>query len=194
MAAILLTITGAAWLALEIALLVRDRRRGTGGTGADRGTRAANFILIIAAVVAADVITNVSSPRSPLWLPGAGTHGWPVIAGLVIIWAGLATRIWAVATLGRAFRTTVEVDQGQAVVTRGPYRWVRHPSYTGLLLIAAGFGLAFSTWPGLVLCIVLPAAAMRNRIRVEEAELTRVLGEPYRSYQLRTRRLLPGLW
>jgi protein-S-isoprenylcysteine O-methyltransferase Ste14 len=191
---ILLTISGAAWLALEIALLVRDRRRGTGGTGADRGTRAVNFILIIAAVVAADVIASVSGSRSPLWLTGAGAHGWPVIAGLVIIWAGMAIRIWAVGTLGRAFRTTVEVDQGQAVVTRGPYRWVRHPSYTGLLLIAAGFGLAFSTWPGLVLCIVLPAAALRYRIKVEEAELTRVLGEGYRSYQQQTRRLLPGLW
>jgi protein-S-isoprenylcysteine O-methyltransferase Ste14 len=191
---ILLTISGAAWLALEIALLVRDRRRGTGGTDADRGTRTANFILIIAAVVAADVVASVSGSRSPLWLTGAGVHGWPVIAGLVIIWAGLAVRIWAVVALGRAFRTTVEVDQGQAVVTRGPYRWVRHPSYTGLLLIAAGFGLAFSTWPGLILCIVLPAVAVRNRIKVEETELTRVLGEPYRSYQLRTRRLLPGLW
>jgi len=191
---ILLTISGAAWLTLEIALLVRDRRRGTGSTGADRGTRTANFILIIAAVIAADVVASVSGTRSPLWLAGAGVHGWPLIAGLVIIWAGLAVRIWAVGTLGRAFRTTVEVDQGQAVVTRGPYRWVRHPSYTGLLLIAAGFGLAFSTWPGLILCIVLPAAALRYRIKVEEAELTRVLGEPYRTYQQQTRRLLPGLW
>jgi protein-S-isoprenylcysteine O-methyltransferase Ste14 len=192
--AVLLTITGAAWLALEIALLVRDRRRGTGGTGADRGTRAVNFILIIAAVVAADVIAGVSNSRSPLWLAGAGVHGWPVIAGLVIIWVGLAVRIWAVGTLGRAFRTTVEVDQDQAVVTRGPYRWVRHPSYTGLLLIAAGFGLAFGTWPGLALCIVLPAAALRYRIKVEEAELTKVLGDGYRTYQQQTRRLLPGLW
>ena len=191
---ILLTISGTAWLTLEIALLVRDRRRGTGSTGADRGTRTANFILIIAAVIAADVVASVSGTRSPLWLAGAGVHGWPVIAGLVIIWAGLAVRIWAVGTLGRAFRTTVEVGQGQAVVTRGPYRWVRHPSYTGLLLIAAGFGLAFSTWPGLILCIVLPAAALRYRIKVEEAELTRVLGEPYRTYQQQTRRLLPGLW
>jgi len=140
------------------------------------------------------VVASVSGSRSPLWLTGAGVHGWPVIAGLVIIWAGLAVRIWAVGTLGRAFRTTVEVDQGQAVVTRGPYRWVRHPSYTGLLLIAAGFGLAFSTWPGLVLCIVLPAAALGYRIKVEEAELTRVLGESYRTYQQQTRRLLPGLW
>ena len=118
----------------------------------------------------------------------------PIVAGLVIIWLGLAIRVWAIVVLGRAFRTTVEVDADQAVVSRGPYRWVRHPSYTGLLLIAAGFGLAFSNWPGLAICLVLPAAAMLRRIQVEESELTRVLGDPYRAYRDRTKRLIPGVW
>lgn len=190
---ILLGITGIAWLSLEIALVVRDRRRGTGSTAADRGTRLVNFLLIIAAVVAADVTGSLAGRHSPLLLPGSGWDAW-FIAGLVIAWAGLAIRIWAVRTLGSAFRTTVEVEQAQPVVTSGPYRWVRHPSYTGLLLLAVGFGLAFGTWPGLIACIVLPAAALGHRIGVEEAELTGVLGEDYRHYQRRTRRLVPGLW
>jgi protein-S-isoprenylcysteine O-methyltransferase Ste14 len=96
--------------------------------------------------------------------------------------------------LGRSFRTTVEVDAGQQVGTGGPYRWVRHPSYTGILLIAAGLGLAGGTWPGLAICLVLPPVAMLLRIRVEEAALSRVLGEPYRAYRRRTKRLIPGLW
>src|SRR3954452_3949685 len=49
--------------------------------------------------------------------------------------AGLALRVWAIAALGSAFRTTVEVDPGQTVVSTGPYNWIRHPSYPGLLLI-----------------------------------------------------------
>jgi protein-S-isoprenylcysteine O-methyltransferase Ste14 len=57
------------------------------------------------------------------------------------MWLGLTIRLWAIVALGRAFRTTVEVDAGQAVVSTGPYRWVRHPSYSGLLLIVTGFGL-----------------------------------------------------
>jgi protein-S-isoprenylcysteine O-methyltransferase Ste14 len=101
-------------------------------------------------------------------------------------------RVWSVIVLGRSFRTTVEVDAAQPVVTRGPYRWVRHPSYTGLLLIAAGYGLAFGTWPGLVLCLVLPGVAILRRIGVEETELTRVLGDPYRDYRDRTKRLIPA--
>jgi protein-S-isoprenylcysteine O-methyltransferase Ste14 len=189
MANVLLSITGSVWLTLELVLLLRDRARAKGGTTDDRGTRVLNFVLVLAAVVAADVTAAVAGPQSPLRMAG-----WTVDAGLVIAWLGLGLRLWAIVVLGRSFRTTVEIDAGQSVVTRGPYRWVRHPSYTGLLLIAAGIGLAGGTWPGLVVCLVLPTAAMLLRIRVEEAALTRALGDPYRAYQSHTKRLIPGLW
>jgi protein-S-isoprenylcysteine O-methyltransferase Ste14 len=156
-------------------------------------TRAANFALIVAIVVA-DALTGVIGKNSPLRIPGAGADGWPIITGLIIIWLGLVIRVRSVIVLGRSFRTTVEVDAAQPVVSRGPYRWVRHPSYTGLLLIAVGYGLAFGTWPGLVLCLVLPGVAILRRIGVEETELTRVLGDPYRDYRDHTKRLIPGVW
>jgi protein-S-isoprenylcysteine O-methyltransferase Ste14 len=191
---VLLSVTGSGWLVLELVLLLRDRARDKGGTANDRGTRALNFGLIVTAIVASDALAALANAHSPLRLPGAQAGGWQTIPGLVIAWLGLALRIWAIAILGRSFRTTVEVDAGQNVVARGPYRWVRHPSYTGLLLIAAGLGLAGGTWPGLALCLVLPAIAMLLRIRVEEAALTRVIGDPYRAYQNQTKRLLPGLW
>ena len=115
-------------------------------------------------------------------------------AGLIVMWLGLAIRVWAIAALGRAFRTTVEVDPGQAVVSTGPYRWVRHPSYSGLLLIVTGFGLGTGNWLALAICAVLPLPALLWRIHVEEAELTAVLGNRYRAYQADTKRLIPGLW
>ena len=121
----------------------------------------------------------------------AGPHR---AAGLVVTWLGLGIRAWSIAVLGRSFRTTVEVDSQQAVIASGPYRWVRHPSYTGLLLIVTGFGLATGYWLALVVCLALPLPALLWRIRVEEAELTRVLGDRYRAYQAHTRRLVPGLW
>jgi protein-S-isoprenylcysteine O-methyltransferase Ste14 len=192
--AVVLTATGALWLILELALIARDRRRGAGGTARDRGTRALNFALIVVAIVVGDALTQLIGKHSPLRIPGAGPDGWPLIAGLVVIWLGLVIRIWSVVVLGRWFVTTVEVDAAQPVVSRGPYRWVRHPSYSGLLLIAAGYGLALSTWPGLIICVVLPAAAILRRIAVEESELTRVLGDPYREYRDHAKRLIPGLW
>jgi protein-S-isoprenylcysteine O-methyltransferase Ste14 len=191
---IVLTVSGALWLILELGLIARDRQRGTGGTGRDRGTRAVNFILIVVAILVADALTAVIGKHSPLRIPGAGPDGWPLIAGLVVIWLGLAIRVWSIVVLGRSFRTTVEVDVAQPVMSRGPYRWVRHPSYTGVLLIAAGYGLALSTWPGLLVCLVLPEVAILRRIGVEEAELARVIGDPYRDYRNHTKRLIPGLW
>ena len=113
---------------------------------------------------------------------------------MIVMWLGLAIRAWAIATLGGAFRTTVEVDPGQVVVSTGPYRWVRHPSYAGLLMILAGFGLSLGNWLASAICLVLTLPAVLWRIAVEEAELTRVLGDSYRRYQMRTKRLIPGLW
>jgi protein-S-isoprenylcysteine O-methyltransferase Ste14 len=185
----LIILTRVGWGLLELGLRVRDRARGKGSTHEDRGTRALSGGLLIAAVAVALVLEVVTGDHSPLRIPGR-----PDIAGLAIMWLGLVVRVWAVATLGRSFRTTVEVDVGQAVISRGPYRLVRHPSYTGLLLIMAGFGLTAGNWLALGTCVVLPVVGLLWRIQVEEAELTRVLGDPYRIYRERTKRLIPGVW
>jgi protein-S-isoprenylcysteine O-methyltransferase Ste14 len=88
--------------------------------------------------------------------------------------------------------STVEVDLDQAVVTAGPYKWIRHPSYAGLLLTVAGIGLALGNWLSAAACLALPLPALAWRIHVEEVELGRVLGDAYRAYQARTARLIPG--
>lgn len=176
-----LQVTLAAWAALELGLRVRELLQGRGRATRDRATR----VLI---AVALGVAVGLAAARAQG--PG-GAHG---AAGVTVMWLGLAVRIWAIAALGRAFRTTVEVDPGQAVVNNGPYRWVRHPSYSGLLLIVIGCGLASGDWLALVVSAVLPPAAVVRRIHVEEAELVGVLGDRYRAYQRHTRRLIPGLW
>lgn len=167
---------------------MRDRRYGRGSHAADRGTLLLNSLLVVDTVVVSGIL---AAALRVLVVPGAI---WFRCAGLVIVCLGFALRAWAVTTLGAAFRTTVEVDPSQPVVTRGPYRWVRHPSYTGLLLITAGFGIAFASWLFLALCAVLPLLALLRRIKVEESEMARVLGEPYRAYSARTRRLIPWIW
>ena len=181
-----LSLTLGGWALFELGLRVRERVQSKGGTARDHATR----ILIAAALGSAIVLASAAAKVAPsLGIPGPYRA-----AGLIVMWLGLAIRVWAVAALGRAFRTTVEVDPGQAIVSSGPYRWVRHPSYTGLLLIVAGFGLAVGNWLALAACLALPLPAVLRRIHVEEAELTRVLGEPYRAYRRRTKRLIPGVW
>lgn len=176
------------WILFEILLIVRDRRHGRGRADADRGTRLLNAFLVVGTVVVAG---DLSTAVHVLPVPGAT---WFRGAGLVIVCLGFALRVWAITTLGAAFRTTVEVDQGQPVITSGPYRWVRHPSYTGMLVITLGFGIAFASWLSLLLCAVLPPLALLRRITIEESEMVRVAGEPYHAYSARTKRLIPWIW
>jgi protein-S-isoprenylcysteine O-methyltransferase Ste14 len=181
-----LQLTLAGWAVLELGLRVRERVQGKGGAARDRATRVLIAVTLATAIALAEVTAS--------WATVPRIAGPYRAAGLIVMWLGLAIRVWAIAALGRAFRTTVEVDPGQAVVSTGPYRWVRHPSYSGLLLIVTGFGLATGNWLGLAICVVLPLPALLWRIHVEEAELTRVLGDPYRAYTAQTKRLIPGLW
>jgi protein-S-isoprenylcysteine O-methyltransferase Ste14 len=95
---------------------------------------------------------------------------------------------------GRFFTTDVRVHPGQTVVEDGPYRWVRHPPYTGLLAIFVGVGLALGNWASLATLVLLPTIGLVYRIRVEERALLDGLGEPYRRFAASRSRLVPGLW
>jgi protein-S-isoprenylcysteine O-methyltransferase Ste14 len=187
---VVVQLTIAAWLALEAGLMIRDRVRGKGSAARDRGTLWLNIIIITAAVVAAGILTDVLRDATAWQFGSAGLS----VAGLLVMWAGLAVRIWAIVVLGTSFRMTVEVDTGQKVIDSGPYRWVRHPSYTGILLLTAGLSLVYGDWPALAILLVLPAGVLIHRIFVEEAVLTEVIGRAYADYAARTNRLVPGLW
>lgn len=128
---LVVALTLGAWALLELGVRVCERVQGKGGRQRDRGTR-----ILVALTLG---VTIATAAAAPLTLPASAPLP---AAGLVMMWLGLALRVWAIAALGGHFRTTVEVEAGQTVVSTGPYGWVRHPSYTGLLLIAAGFGVA----------------------------------------------------
>ena len=187
---VVVQLTMTAWLVLEAGLLIRDRIRGKGGAARDRGTLWLNFAIITAAVVAAGLLTGAVRNAGPWEFGSAGLSA----AGLLVMWTGLAVRIWAIAVLGNSFRMTVEVDASQRVVDSGPYRWVRHPSYTGIVLLMAGLGLVYGNVPALSVLLVLPAGVLIHRIFVEEAVLSEVMGRAYADYAARTKRLVPGLW
>ena len=182
---LLFSITVAGWVLLELSVRISESARGRGHTGHDRFTR---VLIGISIGVTIGVALGLSHTHS-LRLPAAAR--W---AGLLVMWLGLATRLWAIVTLGKEFRTTVEANPGQPVISSGPYARVRHPSYTGLLLIVLGVGLASGSWVSLAICALVPLPALLLRIRVEEAELERVLGDSYVEYERRTKRLMPGVW
>lgn len=105
----------------------------------------------------------------------------------------MAINRWARRTLGENYRPVVTVLDEHTVVERGPYRFVRHPMYSGSALICIGNGTALATWPCFV-AWTLPALALTRRIAVEERVLRNGLGERYTSYEASRARLVPGLW
>jgi protein-S-isoprenylcysteine O-methyltransferase Ste14 len=185
-AAGVLRASGLAWIIGEL-VVARHTRRGRRLSGD------ATFWILIGSVA----ISIAAAFRLADGARGAsisdGAVG-PAAAGLALLWAGLALRAWAIVVLGRWFTVVVDVRAGQEVVQRGPYRLVRHPSYTGLLLATVGLGLALDNWLSLALCALGPLAGVLIRIRAEEAALTAQIGERYRAYAARTRRLIPGVW
>ena len=121
--------------------------------------------------------------------------GWaPVAVGLALLAAGVALRTWAILTLGRLFKFVVVIQEGHRVVTSGPYRLLRHPSYSGALVAFLGIGIALDNWLSAVALVLIPLLTILVRIQVEEAALSNALGQEYTTYASRTRRLVPGLW
>jgi protein-S-isoprenylcysteine O-methyltransferase Ste14 len=185
----LIIFTSALWIAFEISLVIRDRLQGKGRTDKDQGTRYINFIAITVAMIAAAWLNGISK----FWFPGGRTLAvfW---LGFAILLSGAFLRVWSIVVLGSSFRTTVEVSDNQPVVQRGPYKIVRHPSYSGALLMCCGYGIAEQSWLSLAIAIGLPLIAFLYRISVEETALVSVIGPEYQEYQKHTKKLIPGIW
>jgi protein-S-isoprenylcysteine O-methyltransferase Ste14 len=107
--------------------------------------------------------------------------------GLVIRWS-------AIYTLGRSFSANVAIHSTQTLNRSGLFRYMRHPSYTGMVVIFLAMGLRTRNWLGLAFSVVPPVLALLYRIHVEEAALTGAFGEQYTEYSRTTKRLIPGVY
>lgn len=114
--------------------------------------------------------------------------------GYGLVAAGLGIRWLAVAALGAAFTVKVSILRDHALKTKGMYRLVRHPSYTGLLLYYIGLGLVMQNWVCLLMLAAAPALVVLTRIKLEEGVLTEHFGQAYKSYTDKTWKLLPYIF
>ena len=175
------------WLGFEGVMAVRQRLRV--GARLPRDPTA----LVVTACIAGSLVAAVRIGRNGP-VPWPGGQVWPVVAGIVLIVLGVALRAWSIATLGRFFQYHIEVQPEHRVVTEGPYRYVRHPSYSGLALVLAGFALATGDVLSLVAVAVLGGIGLAVRIRAEERQLTDALGPEYERFAAQRKRLVPGVW
>jgi protein-S-isoprenylcysteine O-methyltransferase len=129
-------------------------------------------------------------------LPGAAIGGGaPLFAvSCALFAAGLALRWYSIYYLGRFFTVSVAIHSRHEVIDTGPYRHIRHPSYSGALLAFLGLALSLDNWASLALIVIPVLMAFRRRIRIEERALANALGQPYTGYMQRTKRLIPGVY
>ena len=175
------------WRVMEVSLDIRTLKRLRAGIQRqDKGSHVVLLCLIVFGIllglllafkVPATAITSASIFF--FWL------------GILMMYAGIALRFYAITALGAFFTTTVAVAPEQTVIEAGPYRLIRHPSYTGFLIILLGFGLSLTNWLSLLVIMGCALIGFSYRIRVEEHVLKAQLGQQYQEYMLRTKRLIP---
>ena len=111
-----------------------------------------------------------------------------------MFWVGLLLYTWAVLTLGAFFRVSVQLLDGQRLVTSGPYRLLRHPAYTGGILIFTGIGLATGNWISVAAATLSVTIAYAWRIHVEEIALRERFGAEFEAQRRRTWAVIPLIW
>lgn len=114
--------------------------------------------------------------------------------GIILIWSGILFRFWSIQTLGKYFRTLVLIHDDHKLVTTGPYRYLRNPSYTGSIVSVLGIGIALGNWMSIAAVVVAVCVGYVWRIRVEEAALKTRFGAAYVAYAEKTWSLIPFLW
>jgi protein-S-isoprenylcysteine O-methyltransferase Ste14 len=154
----------------------------------DKGTLAILLVLIALGVVLGTALAfivpaaAIASSRAILfWL------------GILLIYTGIAFRLYAIHTLGAYFTIAVAIAPQQTVISAGPYQLIRHPAYTGFLMTLFGYGLCLTNWLSLLVMMGCALIAFIYRIQVEERVLQERLGQPYQEYMRRTKRLIPHL-
>lgn len=183
---------GIVWIVLAVATALIEfiglLRSRSGARKSDRGS-----LIVLRLCMAPAIAFLVLSPRiassAEIRPPLAS-----LLIGTVIFATGEVLRIWSRATLGKYFTYTVQTSTEQPVIQTGPYRFVRHPSYTGIMLMVIGLGAAWANWLGLAVVTVLTMVAIRYRIHVEEAVLTSDLDGRYDAYSRTHKRLVPYIW
>ena len=120
-------------------------------------------------------------------------HATPVYAiGLALAIGGAALAIHARVLLGRNWSATVQLKHDHELIQSGPYRWVRHPIYTGFLMLFLGNAVMVGDWRGL-LAVAIMFASFWRKLRLEERWLGEHFGPAYQAYRARTKALIPSL-
>lgn len=177
------------WIVFEVWVFVRERGAAQ-DSSRDRGS-----MFFVMLMLGLGVALGLNLPEiAPHFDIG---NAFPVFffVGIGLVIAGILLRFWAIQTLGRFFRARVMIQEQHQLITGGPYRFLRNPSYTALVVIAIGLGLGIGNWLSVITCFAGAVIAYSSRIAlVEEPALARQFGSEFQDYKKRTWALIPFVW
>jgi protein-S-isoprenylcysteine O-methyltransferase Ste14 len=176
------------WSASEILVGIATRTKHSSGKVRDRGSLLILWIVIATSITACQWISAATRPNM-----FGGAHALKT-AGVIVMLAGLAVRWTAIFTLGKSFSSNVAIQDSQQITRAGLYRFVRHPSYLGLLLVFLAIGVHSRNWISLAVVLLPTTAALLYRIHVEETALAEAFGDHYVAYSEATKRLVPWVY
>ena len=176
---------GVVWVVMELRQSITQRPEGV---KASWGSEILFRLAVGAGAVAAALLAR-GAPAAAIRPPAVAA--W---IGLVLFCSGISLRFWSFRTLGRYFTFIVQTSRDQPVISTGPYRLIRHPSYAGILLAIVALGLFIGNWGSLISLTVATVGGLVFRIRVEERALLQSLGDGYRDYAATHKRLVPFIW
>jgi len=181
-------VLGMIYVLSELGLAYKKRARVAETGDRDRGSLTLLWIVIVCSITLAFYIEHL--------LPSAGMGAAPVVRplGIILFAAGLTIRWLAIAHLGRFFTVNVAIAANHRLIDTGPYRFVRHPSYTGALMAFLGLALCLDNWVSLVVMVIPIFLVFLRRMHVEEEALLQALGDQYGNYMRRTKRLIPAVY
>ena len=154
---------------------------------ADDSTLRILWITILAAMTGAIVVSHHVTRA-------AFANSIAFWSGCALFALGIVLRWYSILYLGRYFTVNVAIHSRHEVIDTGPYRWIRHPSYSGALLAFLGVALCLQNWLSLALIMLPVTWAFAWRMSREETALANALGTPYTSYMSRTKRLAPYIY
>ena len=148
----------------------------------------------IQVIMAAGLVSAVGAFVFAYWtqmhIPGTARLA-VFYAGIVVLLLGSLLRRLCFKTLGEHFTGDVRARADQPVIQTGPYRYVRHPSYTAGMLMYLGLGLALTSWLSIALLLIGTIVGYVYRVRVEERALLTEIGAPYAEFMRTRKRFIP---
>jgi protein-S-isoprenylcysteine O-methyltransferase Ste14 len=144
---------------------------------------------VIAANVTSCLIALLGAQYLQIRLPSV-----VATAGIILLYCGITLRAYSVWTLRKYFTVSVEIKTGHKIIRKGPYRYVRHPSYSGSILSLIGMQIGLRSPVGFAISLVLAFFAYTYRIHVEEEAMTDSFGIEYDNYKKITKRIIPFIF